>query len=262
MDSEKFRDIITSLTADEQRELISILDKKEIVKIANRIKRKKTEQKKKELLQRASQLGEIEYKDDDIKVYLGNFEEVLRDVEDNSVDLILTDPPYPKEFLPLFEKLSLFANQKLKPSGYLITYTGQLYLPQVIELLSKHLTYRWSGCLFHNGATRIINGVNVMNRWKSILFFQKKPITKFKKTFSDYFVSEKQEKTEHEWQQSKAVIGQIIDIFTKPKDLVVDPFLGGGTTAAACKNLKRRFIGAEIDETSYKLALARLKDES
>jgi DNA modification methylase len=103
--------------------------------------------------------------------------------------------------------------------------------------------------------------VNFINKWKPILFFQKEPVKKFEKTFSDYFISEKPEKSEHEWQQSIAVYEHIIDIFTEPGQLVVDPFLGGGTTAVACKRLKRKFIGSEIDENSYKLILQRLNDD-
>jgi ParB family chromosome partitioning protein len=199
--------------------------------------------------------------DKKIRVLYGDFEVVLSDIPDNSVDLILTDPPYPAEYLPLFEKLSLFASKKLKPSGLLISYAGQLHLPDEINLLSKYLKYRWTACLYHKGETRIINGVNVINKWKPILFFQKEPVTKFEKTFSDYFISESPEKSEHEWQQNISVVEHIIDIFTEPGQLVVDPFLGGGTTAVACQRLERQFIGAEIDETLYKLILQRLHDD-
>jgi len=41
-------------------------------------------------------------------------------------------------------------------------------------------------------------------------------------------------------------------------DLVIDPFLGSGTTAVACKRLNRRFVGCDEDEASVTTTLARL----
>jgi len=256
-------EIIAQLPKEEQKEIIKTLDEKEIIKMANEIKKQKAEQKKQALIERAKAIDISDFDiDENIRVLNGDFETALDDIPDNSVDLILTDPPYPAEYLPLFEKLSLFASKKLKPSGLLISYVGQLHLPDEITLLSKYLKYKWTACLYHVGETRIVNGVNVINKWKPILFFQKEPAIKFEKTFSDYFISEKPEKSDHEWQQNITVYEHIIDIFTEPNQLVVDPFLGGGTTAVACKKLKRKFIGSEINENSYKLILQRLNNDN
>jgi len=254
-------EIIAQLPAEEQKAIIENLDEKAIIKRAKEIKKQKEEQKKQALIERAEAINVLDFNaDENIQVLNGDFRTVLDDIPDNSVDLILTDPPYLAEFIPLFEDLSLFASRKLKPSGLLITYAGQLHLPDEIALLSKYLKYKWTSCLYHSGVSRVVNGVNVINKWKPILFFQKEPTTKFEKTFSDYFISEKPEKSEHEWQQSIAVYEHIIDIFTEPGQLIVDPFLGSGTTAVACKKLKRKFIGSEIDENSYKLILQRLNN--
>lgn len=46
---------------------------------------------------------------------------------------------------------------------------------------------------------------------------------------------------------------------TEEGDLVLDPFMGTGSAAIACYNTKRHFIGIEIDETYYKIALDRVK---
>lgn len=55
------------------------------------------------------------------------------------------------------------------------------------------------------------------------------------------------------------VMENIIGIL--PEDyIILDPFSGSGTTALACKNLKRDFIGTEIDEKYYKMSLKRIKD--
>ena len=48
---------------------------------------------------------------------------------------------------------------------------------------------------------------------------------------------------------------------SNPGDLVLDPFMGSGTTAAACKQLQRRYIGFETDPQYVKMAEERLKKE-
>jgi site-specific DNA-methyltransferase (adenine-specific) len=46
--------------------------------------------------------------------------------------------------------------------------------------------------------------------------------------------------------------------YSRPGDLVCDPFAGGGTTALACSSLGRRFVGSEIDPETYAAAMKRL----
>ena len=68
------------------------------------------------------------------------------------------------------------------------------------------------------------------------------------------------EKTKHPCQMPLEVMERIIGIL--PDDILVfDPFSGSGTTAVACKKLKRDFVGCEIDETYYQIALDRIKKE-
>ena len=55
------------------------------------------------------------------------------------------------------------------------------------------------------------------------------------------------------------LIEHLIRLFSKEGALVVDPFLGSGTTAIACKNTNRKCIGIELNEEYYNVALERLK---
>lgn len=66
------------------------------------------------------------------------------------------------------------------------------------------------------------------------------------------------EKTKHPCQMPLEVMKNIIGIL--PEDVVIfDPFMGSGTTALACKELNRDFVGCEIDEEYYEIACERIK---
>src|SRR5699024_2523272 len=51
---------------------------------------------------------------------------------------------------------------------------------------------------------------------------------------------------------------RIIKLTTKENDLIFDPCAGSGTTAIACINIKRRFVGTEIDSIYYDMAIDRI----
>lgn len=64
--------------------------------------------------------------------------------------------------------------------------------------------------------------------------------------------------TIHPTQKPLALIEKLINEFTKYGDLILDPFMGSGTTAVACHKLKRRYIGFELDKEYFDLANERL----
>jgi len=213
-------------------------------------KEEKKQQKEQERKALAEQGAEKEI---EIDLRLGDFEEVLADLPDGSVDCIITDPPYPYQFIEVWSKLSRFAKRVLKPNGYCIAYSGQMHLPEVIKRMKEHLDYYWTFAVYHEGQTQIVNGVNLICRWKPVLIFQNGK-KKIENTFQDYFISEQREKQGHDWQQSKSGVAYLIEMFTNPNDLIVEPFAGSGTTLIAAKEKNRRVIGAEIDLETYNIA--------
>ena len=62
----------------------------------------------------------------------------------------------------------------------------------------------------------------------------------------------------HPTQKPLHILTHIVEIASKPGDLVFDPFMGVASTGAACQNLGRRFLGAEIDPTYYAAGCKRL----
>lgn len=66
----------------------------------------------------------------------------------------------------------------------------------------------------------------------------------------------------HPTQKPLPLMLELIELFTNPGELVVDPFCGSGTTGVAAIRLGRRFIGLEVDPTYAALARERLEAES
>lgn len=63
----------------------------------------------------------------------------------------------------------------------------------------------------------------------------------------------------HKWGQPEHESRYYIDCFSCKGDLILDPFMGGGTTPVVCKRLKRRFIGFEIEKETFDVARDRVE---
>lgn len=186
----------------------------------------------------------------------------LNSIENGSIDYIITDPPYPQEYIPLCSDLSKVAARVLKPGGSLIVMIGQSYLPEVIQRLSEHMTYHWCmAYLTPGGQSPQLFHKRVNTFWKPVLWFKKGDYN------GDYIgdvlksPTNDNDKRFHEWGQSLGGMRDIIERFTNPNDLILDPFLGGGTTGVAAVTMGRRFIGADVDLQNVAKSDQRIKEE-
>ena len=192
------------------------------------------------------------------EIILGDFREKADEIPDNSVDLIFTDPPYDRAAIKLFDGLGEFAAKKLRPGGSLVFYLGQIQLPSAMEILSKHLRYWWCCSCYHSGPTLLrMNEYGIVNGWKPMLWFVKETRGD-KETFINDVATGTKEKSHHEWQQSESEALYFIEKLTKPGDLVVDPFCGGGTTPAVCEKVNRKWLAFEIDSANYARSCERI----
>lgn len=192
----------------------------------------------------------------------GDFREVLADLSDAAA--IITDPPYPQEFVPLFAGLSEVAARILAPHGVLVAMVGQWSLRDYLRELDSHLAYRWCAAYIAQGARTRVHAAHVGTGWKPLLVYQRRDAAGVPFLVDDVFdaattsAQTNGDKRFHHWGQSEAGIAEQVERFTKPGDLVVDPFLGGGTTALVCKELGRRFVGCDVDAAAVHISRERV----
>ena len=179
-------------------------------------------------------------------------------LDDDSVDLFLTDPPYAE--VDLYEKLAELAAAKLKPGRLCLAYSGQFYLAEVMDSMSQHLTYWWTFAIEFSGSHCAIHPRHVQNRWKPILAFAKPKAKPAPEWLSDHLQGGGRDKQYHDWGQDESEVEYLINRLTHPGDLIVDPFCGGGAVPAACKSTGRRWLATEIERSVAIIARKRLAE--
>lgn len=179
-----------------------------------------------------------------------------------TADLIVTDPPYPEEYLPLFGELARVAAHMLKPGGLLICMAGQTYLPRVFaELESAGLQYLWTlSYLTPGGQATQVFPRRVNTFWKPVIVYCQGEYSG--EWYGDVTRSDvnDNDKDHHHWGQSVSGTRDLMKRFVTPDQVVVDPFLGGGTTAVVALELGATFIGYDIDKKAIETTRARIAD--
>ena len=193
----------------------------------------------------------------DTRIIVGDFREHADKIADGSVSLIFTDPPYDKEASKMLPALAEFASNKLADGGSLICYVGQTQIPAAMDAFRLHLRYWWTIACVHSGRSTVMREYGINAGWKAVLWFVKGTRDNNSVMVNDV-MSGGEEKTHHDWQQSQSEAEYWIKNLCPEDGLVCDPFLGGGTTAAASKAVGRNWIGFEIDESNASIAGARL----
>jgi hypothetical protein len=179
-------------------------------------------------------------------------------LDDDSVELFLTDPPF--DDLSAYERLAELAAAKLKPGKLCLAYTGHLRLPEVLNVMARHLTYWWTFTVVFGGQPVLIHSRHIQNRSRLILAFARPPVRPATRWFAAVIEGGGREKDHHDWGQGEAEARYLLTWLTEPGDLVVDPFCGGGTMPAACKGLGRNWLAIERDKATAMIARRRLSE--
>jgi len=198
------------------------------------------------------------------KIICGDCLIVMRDIPDKSIDLVLTDPPY-----GIGENYN-----KIEDTSENLKKLVDLFIPQVLRVSNtalitcgngnQHLypkpdwTLAW---VISAGAGQNKWGFTC---WQPILAYGKCPFrSNGMGARPDIITSnETSEKNGHPCPKPIKLWQQILlRGSVKQTDIILDPFLGSGTTAVAAKNLGRKFIGIEISAEYCKIAEDRLRQE-
>lgn len=250
---------VATLPEEQQREVVA-QGEAAILREAKNIKRQRKEKRMEERREKAEKALEENHSttDPNFRLILGDLLEAGAEIADESVDIIVTDPPYPEEFLETFSKLSELAARVLKPGGHCLVMSGQSHLPQVYQRLCEHLKYQWTLNYFTPGQSTQVFGRKVKSNWKPVIW-----MIKGKNEWEhiqDTVRSDENDKRFHKWGQSVSGIAKLIELFSVQNQTVFDPFVGGGTTAIAALVTGRKFIGIDIDPLCIAMSSKRIAE--
>lgn len=235
-------------------------DKVAVIKHAKNIKKDRRTQRQTE---REAQKQEIIQKNppldnQDYRLIHKDFRET--EIEPQSIDALITDPPYGFDYLPLYKDLSEYAKRVLKPDAPCLVMCGQSWLEMVLKLLSSELNYVWTLAYFSPGKSTQVFGRKIKSNWKPVIFLVNGKNQG--EHIGDYINSGKYDKEYHDWGQTEEGMSQLIERFTVKGDVILDPFCGAGTTGVAALRGERFFIGIDNDEYSIKQSGERLANAS
>ena len=209
------------------------------------------------------------------QIICGDCLEVMKGIPDESVDLVVTDPPYGElgyewdreiNIIPEIERilndngqLIIFGNFKNQVKIY-NTVNKLKYRFEII--MKKPIGRLWSyrrPIRLHEFLVfyRIGKETNINNGFREGFGNQPESIVNVL-VFQSYMRRHK-EATGHPTQKELKFMKNIITSVSKENDIILDPFLGSGTTAVACKELGRRYIGIEISPEYCDIARNRIK---
>ena len=224
------------------------------------------------------------------KIINGDAIEFMKTLEDESVDLIVTDPPYkttargnpgntggmlkskifmqgkvfkhnnvkPIEYFPEFYRL-------LKDGSHCYVMTNHVNLQEMLNTATK-CGFHFTKCLIWNKGNKIM-GHYYMSQFEYILFFRKGKGKRINKCGTPDILNVPNKKTKgkdgkniHDTEKPVELMKILIENSSQEGELVLDPFLGVGAVGIACKELGRDYIGVELDENYYNIACSRIND--
>jgi len=213
--------------------------------------------------------AEIKALPDTVRLIRADFFEYEEKIPDNSIDLVVTDPPYVAEFSESIAPFMRIVNRVLKPGGALVMVIGHARLPEVfegfrecgVEFGDDALEFYHICALAMSGRTAAMHHVGAQNGFKPVIIGVKNPQHKPYCMYNDLLTGSGREKDAHDWQQSAEELRPLIDAFSLPGETILDPFMGTGTYGLAAKRRARKFIGIDIDGENVKIAKARIYNQ-
>jgi SAM-dependent methyltransferase len=190
-----------------------------------------------------------------LTLHHGTFQAVTESLEDASVDLVFTDPPYGLEFLPLWKDLGEVAARVLKPGGLLLAFAGKSHLLPCMNLLADSLEYYWTCAVGYENAKRTVWGVRFWGQWRPVLVYSNGTPNQHRYANDlEYLTQDKRpDQSLHPWAQADDAAAYYIERLSEPGDTILDPMCGTGSFVRAAAGLKRRAVGIEADRDRYEM---------
>lgn len=232
------------------------------------------------------------------ELHNGDCLKVMKGFDDNSVDAVVTDPPYGTTackwdsvipFAPMWEQLKRI----IKPNGAIVLFASQPFTSTLICSNLKMFKYCWVW-----EKSKVTNHLNAkhqpMKKTEDITIFCSgksqyypqglipciKICEEHSERQSDNYGDVKigkytqlhtnnpsniikvnsEHNTVHPTQKPVALIEYLIKTYTNKGETVLDFTMGSGTTGVACNNTERDFIGIELDAEYFAIAKARIED--
>ena len=227
------------------------------------------------------------------KIYLGDAYELIKQLDDKSVDLIVTDPPYlhikggckSKRLnvglrssksnvvsnMSDFGEQSIFdfldsVKKKMKKIN-MYCFCSKLQIPYYLNWAQKN-KLQYDVLFWYKNTNRMISTKFYASNVEYIIRVYGKGCAlnnilndngKAKSEFyQKIFMYDTPTNKIHEAQKPIELLERLILLSSNENDIILDCFMGSGTTAVACKELNRQFIGFEIDEKYWTIANNRL----
>jgi site-specific DNA-methyltransferase (adenine-specific) len=216
-------------------------------------------------------------------LYLGDVVEVLKSLPDESVDLVIADPPYNsgiewdrKDDVWQFEWLEKI-KRVMKEGASLYVFFAPLNMYEVEGWIRKNLTLKNVMVWFHPnlyGAGLSYGSDRWKSTWDVVFYAVKGERAKHGKKVAeegyrldprgggfDVMVYPQPRPLLHKAEKPLELVMKLVHCSSNEGDVVLDSFLGSGTTAVACERLWRKWIGIEIEERFCEVAKKRIEQE-
>ena len=215
---------------------------------------------------------------------------MLAEIPDSSIDLIVTDPPIKQQREETQATVVECYRKKINKQGQVFNFNSidcEQYAPHFYRILKDashcyimtnhknliHMLNTFTKCGFHFIKSLIwdkgnkIMGQFYMSQFEYILFFRKGRGVRINHCGTSDILSIPNIKLKgidgknlHDTEKPVELMKILIDNSSQPNGIVLDPFMGIGSTGIACKELDRQFIGIEIDPQYYSIAQERIKE--
>ena len=225
-----------------------------------------------------------------IKLYNDDCFNVLPNIQSNSIDAIICDPPYNINYDTWdnnfnMNKICELCFDLLKENGNLILFQGWSNVGETKNIFDKYFILQdW---IIYDRIKGRGGKKHLVSTREDILWYSKSkeytfnkiPSTIKKRTgglglkngceyralsnvWTDIspIVPWSKERVNHPTQKPLQLMKRCIELWTNENDFVLDFCMGSGTTGIACKNLNRNFIGIEINEDYFNIAEKRIND--